>query len=150
MISIINSPYKCLSLDSLSWLVSTRSTQEQANESAEFLLLVLNRPFFSTFFSTFELSTASEHPSNLPRLDLKKDRLAIYRGETSKESGDNCSTKSQNFTAVCMVGGTNLPLTIQMSVIFRDFTECKSSLVFNKSLSKLATLLIIRRSFKPC
>lgn len=63
MISIINSPHKCLSLDSLSWLVSTRSTQEQANESAEFLLLVLNRPFFSTL----QLSTASEYPSNLPR-----------------------------------------------------------------------------------
>ena len=67
MISIINSPHKCLSLDSLSWLVSTRSTQEQANESAEFLLLVLNRPFFSIFFSTLQLSTASEYPSNLPR-----------------------------------------------------------------------------------
>ena len=67
MISIINSPHKCLSLDSLSWLVSTRSTQEQANESAEFLLLVLNRSFFSTFFSTLQLSTASEYPSNLPR-----------------------------------------------------------------------------------
>ena len=67
MISIINSPHKCLSLDSLSWLVSTRSTQEQANESAEFLLLVLNRPFFSTFFSTLQLSTASEYPSKLPR-----------------------------------------------------------------------------------
>ena len=76
MISIINSPHKCLSqLDGLSWLVSTRSTQEQANESAEFLLLVLNRPFFSTF----QLSTASEDPSNLPRLDLKKDSLPIYR-----------------------------------------------------------------------
>ena len=149
MISIINSPHKCLSLDSLSWLVSTRSTQEQANESAEFLLLVLNRPFFfQLFFSTFQLSTASA--SNLPRLVLKKDSLPIYRGETSKESGDNCSTKSQNSTAVCMVGGTNLPLTIQMSVIFRDFAECKSPLVFNKSLSNLATLLIIRRPFKPC
>ena len=67
MISIINSPHKCLSLDSLSWLVSTRSTQEQANKSAEFLLLVLNRPFFSTFFSTLQLSTASEYPSILPR-----------------------------------------------------------------------------------
>ena len=80
MISVINSPHKCLSqLDGLSWLVSTRSKQEQANESAEFLLLVLNRPFFSTFFSTFQLSTASEDPSNLPRLDLKKDSLPIYR-----------------------------------------------------------------------
>ena len=54
MISIINSPHKCLSqLDGLSWLVSTRSTQEQANESAEFLLLVLNRPFFFNFFFNF-------------------------------------------------------------------------------------------------
>ena len=56
MISIINSPHKCLSLDSLSWLVSTRSTQEQANESAEFLLLVLNRPFFFQLFF-FNFST---------------------------------------------------------------------------------------------
>ena len=152
MISIINSPHKCLSqLDGLSWLVSTRSTQEQANESAEFLLLVLNRPFFfQLFFQLFNF----QRQAKIHRIcrDWTLKRIAYQftdRGETSKERGDNCSTKSQDFTAVCTVGGTNLPLTIQMSVIFRDFAECKSPLVFNKSLSNLATLLI-RRSFKPC
>ena len=151
MISIINSPHKCLSLDSLSWLVSTRSTQEQANESAEFLLLVLNRPFFFNFFFNFttfngkRISIESAEDWTLKRIAYQ----FTDRGETSKESGDNCSSTSQNFTAVCTVGDTNLPLTIQMSVIFCDFAECKSPLVFNKSLSNLATLLI-RRPFKPC
>lgn len=79
MISIINSPHKCLSLDSLSWLVSTRSTQEQANESAEFLLLVLNRPFFSTFFQLYNFQRQANIHRICRGLDLKKDSLPIYR-----------------------------------------------------------------------
>ena len=77
MISIINSPHKCLSLDSLSWLVSTRSTQEQANESAEFLLLVLNRPFFQLFFQLYNFQRQANIHRFCRGLDLKKDSLPI-------------------------------------------------------------------------
>ena len=38
----------------------------------------------------------------------------------------------------------------QTSVKFRDFEEHISSLVFNKSLSSLAVLLILRRFFQWC
>ena len=36
---------------------------------------------------------------------------------------NDSSSKSQNFIDVCMVGNTNLPLTIQTSVNFCNFAE---------------------------
>ena len=137
MISIINSPHKCLSqLDGLSWLVSTRSTQEQANESAEFLLLVLNRPFFfQLFFQLFNF----QRQAKIHRIcrDWTLKRIAYQftdRGETSKESEDNCSDKVAKFHSRLYGGGhelaphhtnvCNIPRLrgMQISVSFQQIT----------------------------
>ena len=48
-----------------------------------------------------------------------------------------------------MVGDKFVPLTIQTSVKFRDFEELYL-LGFDKSLSNLANMLILRRSFQWC
>ena len=48
-------------------------------------------------------------------------------------------------------GGKFVPPTVKRLLKFRDFEELLiSSLVFNKSLSNLALLLILRRSFQWC
>ena len=48
-------------------------------------------------------------------------------------------------------GGKFVPPTVKRLLKFRDFEELLiSSLVFNKSLSNLALVLILRRSFQWC
>ena len=46
--------------------------------------------------------------------------------------------------------GKFVPPTIPTSVKFRHFEDFMSSLIFNKSLSNLALLLILGRSFQWC
>ena len=55
----------------------------------------------------------------------------------------------RNFTYVCVVGGTNLPLTIQMCVKFSDFVE---PVLYLHSLGpiKHGTFTDMRPSFQQC
>ena len=65
---------------------------------------------------------------------------------TALKQGDTCK---QTFYRHLYNGGTPTPPNTNICKIWR-LCGAKSSLVFNKSFSNLATLWIWRRSFHPC
>ena len=83
---------------------------------------------------------------NLPSLKVKRPKRAYHR-----------TTKSRNCTDVCMVGrpggGGDLTCCPPKQKRLKHFPNLPSyrisALVFNRSISNLATLLILRRSFQP-
>ena len=68
-------------------------------------------------FSTFCKDWSGKIRRHYWKERLKITKIAKFESDTSLASD------LQNFTDVCMVGGTNLPLTIQTFVKFLDFKE---------------------------
>ena len=76
-----------------------------------------------------------------------QERILCSRGKASK---DIAPQSREIFTDVCMVGGGEHELAPPHHTNvckFQRFYAAISLLVFNKSLSNLASLLILRRSF---
>ena len=70
-------------------------------------------------------------------------RWALIRGwALIRRNTVYSSSKSRNFTDVCMVGGTNLPPTKQTSVNFRNL------LAKDLSFFKFSNFTQLRRSFQ--
>ena len=80
---------------------------------------------FSLFFlSSFDKDQLANIHSHSWKERFKIRKLENFKGYTLKANEHSFSTKSRNFTDVCVVGGTNLLTpTLQKSVKFGDFVE---------------------------
>ena len=103
----------------------------------------------STVFSTFDMDKLRKSVDTTGKSALilvKVPSLKVIRISEWRDS----STKCRGFTNVCLSAGGGQVCAPPPSPPYKRLGAAISSLSFSKSLSNLATLLILRRSFQWC